>query len=43
MRYLSLTLGTCLGLVAAVAAGSVYADSDEEKAAANPANFAMPR
>ena len=43
MRYVSLTLGTCLGLVAAVAAGSVYADSDLEKAAANPANFAMPR
>ena len=43
MRYLSLTLGTCLGLVAAVTAGSVYADSDLEKAAANPANFAMPR
>ena len=43
MRYLSLTLGTCLGLVTAVAAGSVYADSDLEKAAANPANFAMPR
>jgi lanthanide-dependent methanol dehydrogenase len=43
MRYLSLTLGTCVGLVAAVTAGSVYADSDLEKAAANPANFAMPR
>jgi lanthanide-dependent methanol dehydrogenase len=44
MRYLSLTLGTCIGVVAAVTAGSVvYADSDLEKAAANPANFAMPR
>jgi lanthanide-dependent methanol dehydrogenase len=43
MRYLSLTLGTCLGMIAAVAAGSVYADSDEEKAAANTANWAMPR
>jgi lanthanide-dependent methanol dehydrogenase len=43
MRYLSLTLGTCLGLVTAVAAGSVYAASDLDKAAANPANFAMPR
>jgi lanthanide-dependent methanol dehydrogenase len=43
MRYLSLTLGTCLGLVTAVTAGSVYAASDLDKAAANPANFAMPR
>jgi len=43
MRYLSLTLGTCLGMVAAVTAGSAYADSELERAAANPANFAMPR
>ena len=44
MRYLSLTLGTCLGVVAAVTAGSVvYADSELENAVANPANFAMPR
>src|SRR3974377_1639305 len=44
MRFLSLTLGTCLGVVAAVTAGSVvYADSELEKAVANPANFAMPR
>jgi lanthanide-dependent methanol dehydrogenase len=43
MRYLSLTLGTCLGLVTAISAGSVYAASDLDKAAANPANFAMPR
>jgi lanthanide-dependent methanol dehydrogenase len=43
MRYLSLTLGTCLGLVTAITAGSVYAASDLDKAAANPANFAMPR
>ena len=43
MRYRSLMLSTCLGVVAALAAGSVYAASDEEKAVANPANFAMPR
>jgi lanthanide-dependent methanol dehydrogenase len=43
MRRFSLTLGTCIGLAAALTAGTVYADSDEEKAAANPANWAMPR
>ena len=42
MRYRSLTLGTCLGAVAALFAGSVYADSDLDKAAQNPANWAMP-
>jgi lanthanide-dependent methanol dehydrogenase len=42
MRYSSFMLGTCIGLLAAFAAGSVYADQDEEKAAANPANWAMP-
>ena len=43
MRCFSLTLGICIGLVATVTAATVYADSDEEKAAANPANWAMPR
>ena len=43
MRRFSLTLGTCIGLAAALTAGTVYADSDLEKAAANPANWAMPR
>jgi lanthanide-dependent methanol dehydrogenase len=43
MRYRSLMLSTCIGMLAAVAAGSVYAASDEEKAVANPADFAMPR
>jgi len=42
MRYRSLTLSTCLGVVAALTAGSVYADSDLDKAAQNPANWAMP-
>ncbi len=43
MRCFSLTVGICMGLVATLTAASVYADSDEEKAAANPANWAMPR
>jgi lanthanide-dependent methanol dehydrogenase len=43
MRCFSLTLGICMGLVATLTAATVYADSDEEKAAANPANWAMPR
>ena len=42
MRYRSLTLSTCLGLVAALAAGSVYADPALDKAAADPNNWAMP-
>jgi lanthanide-dependent methanol dehydrogenase len=42
MRYLSLTFSTCLGAVAALAAGSVYADSDLDKAAQNPNNWAKP-
>jgi lanthanide-dependent methanol dehydrogenase len=42
MRYLSLTFSTCLGVVAALAAGSVYADSDLDKAAQNPNNWAKP-
>jgi len=42
MRYRSLTLSICLGAVAALTAGSVYADSDLDKAAQNPANWAMP-
>jgi lanthanide-dependent methanol dehydrogenase len=43
MRYRSLLLSTCVGVIAALAAGSVYAASDEEQAVKNPANFAMPR
>jgi len=43
MRYRSLMLSTCLGVAAALAAGSAYAASDEEQAVKNPANFAMPR
>ncbi len=43
MRRFSLTVGICMGLVATLSAATVYADSDEEKAAANPANWAMPR
>ncbi len=43
MRCFSLTVGICMGLVATLTAATVYADSDEEKAAANPANWAMPR
>jgi PQQ-dependent dehydrogenase (methanol/ethanol family) len=43
MRYISLTVATCIGAVAVVTAGSVYADEALEKAVANPANFAMPR
>jgi lanthanide-dependent methanol dehydrogenase len=42
MRYLSLTFSTCLGVVAALAAGSVYADSDLDKAAQNPNNWVKP-
>ena len=42
MRYRLLTLGTCLGVVAALFAGSVYADSDLDKAAQNPGNWAKP-
>ena len=42
MRYRSLTLGTCLGVVAALAAGYVYADPALDKAAADPNNWAMP-
>ena len=43
MRYRSLMLGACVGVLAALAAGSVYADADLDKAAANPNNWAMPR
>jgi PQQ-dependent dehydrogenase (methanol/ethanol family) len=43
MRYRSFTLGTCIGVLAALAVGSAYADSDLDKAAANPNNWAMPR
>jgi lanthanide-dependent methanol dehydrogenase len=43
MRYRSLMLSTCIGAIAALAAGSVYAASDEEMAVKNPADFAMPR
>ena len=42
MRYLSFTLSTCLGVVVALAAGSVFADSDLDKAAQNPNNWAKP-
>jgi PQQ-dependent dehydrogenase (methanol/ethanol family) len=42
MRYVSLPLGTCIGMLAALAAGHVYADSDLDKAAQNPNNWAMP-
>ena len=41
MRYLSLTLGTCLGAVAALAVGSAYAD-DLVKMSENPADWVMP-
>jgi lanthanide-dependent methanol dehydrogenase len=41
MRRFSFTLGTCIGAVVAFAAGAVYADEDLDKAAANPANYAM--
>jgi len=43
MRYRSLMLGACIGVLAAFAAGSVYADADLDKAAKNPANWAKPR
>ena len=43
MRYRSLMLSTCLGVVAAVAAGSAFADSDLDKAMQNPNNWATPR
>jgi PQQ-dependent dehydrogenase (methanol/ethanol family) len=36
-------LGACIGVLAAFAAGSVYADADLDKAAKNPANWAKPR
>ena len=36
MRYRSLMLGTCIGVLAALAAGSAYADADLDKAAAEP-------
>jgi len=42
MRYRSLTLSACLGVLAAVAAGSAFADPDLDKAAQNPGNWAMP-
>ena len=42
MRFRSLRVKTCLGVVAALAAGSVYADEDLNKAAQNPNNWAMP-
>jgi len=42
MRFRSLRVSTCLGVVAALAAGSVYADEDLNKAAQNPNNWAMP-
>src|ERR1700735_5375681 len=41
MRYLSLTLGTCLSAVAALAVGSAYAD-DLVKMSENPADWVMP-
>jgi lanthanide-dependent methanol dehydrogenase len=41
MRRFSFTLGTCIGAVVALTAGAVYADEDLDKAAANPANYAM--
>jgi lanthanide-dependent methanol dehydrogenase len=43
MRFISLTLGTCLSTAAVLAAGSVYADEALDKAVANPGNWAMPR
>jgi PQQ-dependent dehydrogenase (methanol/ethanol family) len=36
-------LGACIGVLTAFAAGSVYADADLDKAAANPNNWAKPR
>ena len=42
MRYRSLMLSACLGAVAALTAGSAFADSDLDKAAQNPGNWAMP-
>jgi PQQ-dependent dehydrogenase (methanol/ethanol family) len=36
-------LGACMGVLTAFAAGSVYADADLDKAAANPNNWAKPR
>jgi len=36
-------VGACIGVLAAVAAGSVYADADLDKAAANPNNWPKPR
>jgi lanthanide-dependent methanol dehydrogenase len=42
MRYRSLTLSTCLGVLAALTAGSAFADEDLNKAAQNPNNWAMP-
>ena len=41
MRYLSFTLSTCLGAVAALAVGSAYAD-DLVKMSENPADWVMP-
>jgi lanthanide-dependent methanol dehydrogenase len=43
MRFIWLTLSTCLSTAAVLAAGSTYADEALNKAVANPANFAMPR
>ena len=43
MRYRSVMLGACMGVLTAFAAGSVYADADLDKAAANPNNWAKPR
>jgi lanthanide-dependent methanol dehydrogenase len=42
MRYIPLSVSTCLGVVAALAASTVYADEDLQKAAQNPGNWAMP-
>jgi lanthanide-dependent methanol dehydrogenase len=42
MRYRSLTLSTCLGVLAALTVGTAYADEDLNKAAQNPNNWAMP-
>jgi lanthanide-dependent methanol dehydrogenase len=42
MRYLSLTLSTCLGAVVALAAGPVSANDELVKLSQNPADWAMP-
>jgi lanthanide-dependent methanol dehydrogenase len=42
MRYIPLSLTTFVGVVAALATSTVYADEDQQKAAQNPGNWAMP-